>query len=410
MRNARVDVSLIEKLSQENKVLLRKVENMRAELNRIANGVKTADKQEERNSLIKQGQKMKEELSALESTLMDSERTLRTELFKIPNLTHPDAPVGESDADNVEMKRVGEVKKFDFVPKDHLALGKELGVIDFEAGAKTTGNKFYFLKNDGVLLEFALVQYALEILSNEGFVLHTTPDLARLEVIEKVGFIPRGPETQIYRVADEELGLIATAEITLGGMHKDELLPWKTLPLKVAGVSHCFRTEAGTYGRASKGLYRVHQFTKVEMFIFSAPSDSDAMLERIVKIEEKIFQGLEIPYRLVGCCTADLGGPAYRKFDIEAWMPADAKWGEITSASNCTDYQSRRLNIRAKSPAGQKPELVHTLNGTAIAISRAIIAILENFQEKDGSVRIPTPLQRWIGKDKISPLSRRTPS
>jgi seryl-tRNA synthetase len=239
----------------------------------------------------------------------------------------------------------------------------------------------------------------------------STPDLALTSVVRGVGFIPRGPETQIYSIENSDLNLVATAEITLGGMLAGQVLDAAQLPLKIVGISHCFRTEAGAAGRASRGLYRVHQFTKVEMFAFAAPEDSDAIHEQFRALECELFDALELPYRVLDIASGDLGGPAYRKYDLEAWMPGrgDQKqgesgaWGEVTSTSNCTDYQARRLDIRLRR-AGQKgTEFVHTLNGTAIAISRALVAILENHQQADGSVRVPKALQPWIGKDRLVP-------
>jgi seryl-tRNA synthetase len=263
-----------------------------------------------------------------------------------------------------------------------------------------TGQKFYYLKNEAALLELALVNYAFDILVKEGFTPVITPDLARSEILDGIGFNPRGNETQIYSIADTDLCLIATAEITLGGMYADVILKEEDLPLKFVGVSHCFRTEAGAAGRESKGLYRVHQFTKVEMFAFTTPEMSEEMHNKFVEYEERLFQGLGIPYRVVDICTGDLGAPAYRKFDLEAWMPGrgeGGEYGEVTSTSNCTDYQARRLGIKFKREGEKRPLFVHTLNGTAIAVSRALIAILENYQEADGSVVVPQVLRRYMG-------------
>jgi len=402
-RNVQIDLNLIEKLAKQRLQTLQEVEEIRSKINKITERIKQGGTQTKEEKLVKEGQNLKRKLKEKEEKLRETEVVLKEELYKIPNLTHPEVPIGSNDQDNVEIKRVGRVRDFTFQPKDHIVLGKLLDILDFEGGAWTTGNKFYFLKNEGVLLELALIYYALEILIKEGFQLFLTPDLARLDVIEGIGYIPRGPETQIYRIENEDLGLIATAEITLGGLLKNRTIDENKLPLKLAGLSHCFRREAGAYGKASKGLYRVHQFTKVEMFIFSLPEESEKMLNHLVDIEIKIFDGLEIPFRVVECCTGDLGGSAYRKFDLEAWMPVENKWGEITSASNCTDYQARRLNIKFRRSDQRKTELVHTLNGTGIAISRALIALLENFQEANGSVVIPKVLQKWVGKEKITP-------
>ena len=282
-----------------------------------------------------------------------------------------------------------------------------LDLADFEAGASVAGQKFYFLKNEGALLELALVHFAMAKLVREGFTPVITPDVARVEVLEGIGFQPRDPNPdvrQIYAIADTDLCLVATAEITLGGMHRDHILDGANLPLLYAGLSHCFRTEAGAPGRDTRGLYRVHQFTKVEMFAFCTPEQSEEIHHRILRIEEEIFQALGLPYHVLDTCSGDLGGPAYRKYDLEAWMPGrgnGGEYGEVTSTSHCSDFQSRRLNVRYK-VAGQKgTKFVHTLNGTAVACTRALVAILENYQQEDGSIVVPEVLRQYVGKEVI---------
>jgi seryl-tRNA synthetase len=322
-------------------------------------------------------------------------------LRAIPNLTHPAAPVGMESVERLRGKTP--IPSFAFEPLDHVAIGEKLDLMDFEAAARVTGHGFYFLKNEAVLLELALQRYALDILIDEGFTPTTTPDLARNEVLEGIGFIPRGPETQIYSIEGTDLSLVATAEITLGGLLSGQTVDDDALPIKVCGISHCFRTEAGAHGKATRGLFRVHQFTKVEMFAFTRPDDSDAMLDDLLRIECRIFDGLGIPYRVIDTASGDLGGPAYRKFDLEAWMPGRGEFGEITSTSNCTDYQARRLNIRCRRKGDKRTRFVHTLNGTAIAISRALVAILENYQQADGSVVVPDVLRPWVGQERIEP-------
>lgn len=355
-----------------------------------------------RASLIEEGKKLKDEISRTEKELEEIEKELYTEARKIPNMAHPDAPVGREDSDNLEIKRVGTVSKFNFKPADHVKLGQELDIIDFDSGTKVSGTKFYYLKNEGVFLELGLVRYALDILQKKGFTPFITPDIAREEILEGIGFNPRGEESNVYTLEGEDACLVGTAEITLGGYYSNMILPKDKLPLRMAGLSHCFRREAGAAGQFSKGLYRVHQFTKVEMFIFCLPEESNRFHEELRLTEEEIFEDLNIPFRVVDTCTGDLGAPAYRKWDLEAWMPGrnDGEWGEVTSTSNCTDYQARRLNIRFKDDDG-KNKFVHMLNGTAIAVSRAIIAILENFQQEDGSVRIPRKLVPYCGFDVI---------
>jgi seryl-tRNA synthetase len=312
--------------------------------------------------------------------------------------------VGEADASKELRHGDVDVRPLGFPVLDHVALAEQHGLIDFEGGARVAGHGFYFLKNEAALLELALQQYAVDVLLREGFTPMVTPDLARGDVLRGIGFIPRGPETQIYSVENNDLNLVATAEITLGGLYAGQVIEAEKLPIKLCGISHCFRTEAGAAGRASRGLYRVHQFTKVEMFAFTLPDQSEDMHSYFRDLECEIFEGLGIPYRVLDIATGDLGGPAYRKFDLEAWMPGrgtSGEYGEVTSASNCTDYQSRRLDIRYKVKGEKGTHLVHTLNGTAIAISRALIALLENCQQADGSILIPEVLRRWVGKDRI---------
>ncbi len=373
--------------------------------NEIAQAIPKEKSPEARQALIEEGKTLKQSVPTVEVKLKEVEAEIRTALMSVPNMTHPETPVGE-EVDSKTVRTWGTIPKFDFKPLDHVALAEKHNLLDLEAGGRVAGHGFYFLKNEAVLLELALTQFAVQKLVQHGFTLHTTPDLAKIEILEGTGYQPRGNETQIYSIAGMDLCLVATAEIPLGGIHKDQILDSSQLPLKYAGISHCFRTEAGAHGKATRGIYRVHQFTKIEMFGFTAPdvTASDKLHAEIVAIEEEIFQGLEIPYRVLDIASGDLGGPAYRKFDLEAWMPGrgtDGEWGEVTSASNCTDFQARRLGVRCKSPDWKGTKYVHTLNGTAIAVTRAIIAILENHQQADGSILIPEVLRPWVGKSKI---------
>ena len=387
------DPSLADKallLDEQRRKLMQEVQNLQSQRNKFA---------KEKN--IEEGKKVKEKIQGLEPELEKAEEEFEKVFSQIPNLPLPQVPVGVGEKENVEVKKWGEPRKFDFEPKDHLELGKALGILDFETGAKVTGSQFYFLYGDGALLELALIQYAFELLSKEGFIPVITPDLAKSRFYLGTGYSPKGNEAQTYEINNEDLGLIATAEVTLAGKHADEILDEKNLPLKYIGYSHVFRQEAGAYGKYSKGLYRVHEFTKSEMFIYCKPEESEAMHEHILSMEEKIYQELGLPYRVLEMCTGDLGAMAARKFDIEAWMPTRGDYGEVTSTSNCTDYQARNLNIKYRNAEG-KTEFVHMLNGTAIATSRTPLAILENYQEKDGSVTVPEVLRKWLGKDKIT--------
>ena len=354
-----------------------------------------------------EGRKLRDKKDALHAEVETLELQIREIHSRIPNLSHPKAPIGADDTANLELKRGDTpIPSFDFAPKDHVELGDALDLFDFDAGGKVAGHGFYYLKNEAVILELALQQFVMRMLIDRGFTPVITPDLARTEILQGVGFIPRGPETQIYSIAESDLNLIATAEITLGGMYADTILESEQLPIRLCGVSHCYRTEAGAAGRASRGLYRVHQFTKVEMFAFTHPDDSEETLDEFCSLECDIFDALRIPFRVVDTATGDLGGPAFRKFDLEAWMPGrgdGGAFGEVTSTSNCTDYQARRLDIRFKNRGEKGTHFVHTLNGTAIAISRAMIAILENYQQADGSVQVPEVLRSYVGHEIIRP-------
>ena len=399
-RGVEADVGLVVELSDRRSALIQELNELRQRQNEMAKSIGKERDEEARRRLIGESRAMKERLPSKEGELREVEERLRDEQSKIPNMTHPDSPIGKDDTENVEIRRWGEIPDFSFEPKDHVEIGEALGIIDFDAGARTTGSKFYFLRGDAVLLELGLIRYALDIIMERGYQPTITPDLARDEMLVGTGFIPRGPETQIYSVEDSDLSMIATAEIPLAGQHAEGILDEADLPLRYAGLSHCFRTEAGSHGRASRGLYRVHQFTKVEMFAFTTPEGSEAVHEEMVEVEERIFQGLGLPYRVVDICTGDLGGAAYRKYDLEAWMPGRDGFGEVTSTSNTTDYQARRLAIRFRREGG-RPHLLHTLNGTALAMSRALISLLEIYQQEDGSVVLPEVLVPYVGRERL---------
>ena len=402
-------------LDTEYRDLLLAQEKLRQRQNENADAMKSvgklpkAEQAAARGPLVEEGRAMREQERELK---VAAERALlaRDEAWiRMPNLTHPDAPRGMTDDDHRCLRTWGNPRDFaaeGFAPRDHLAICESLDLADFAAGGKVAGQKFYYLKNDAVLLDLALQRYAIEVARKHGFTLHVTPDLARADILQGLGFNPRGASTQVYSVADSDLCLVGTAEITLGGMLADTILEEDQLPILLAGLSHCFRTEAGSAGQESRGLYRVHQFTKVELFAFTVGdlAVSEAMHARVLAIEEEIFQGLELPYRVLDIASGDLGGPAYRKYDIEAWMPGRGTYGEVTSTSNCTDYQARRLKIRyrdrdaAADDKKGKNKFVHMLNGTAIANTRALLAILENHQRADGDVDVPAVLQPWVGK------------
>jgi seryl-tRNA synthetase len=380
------------------------------DLNRTRNDHQKSGKKklsdEERAAHVAEGRRIKEQVAELEGRVRSATEARDELLDVIPNYVHPSVPEG-GEEDFTLLSTWGEVPKPDFEQQDHLAICEALDLVDFERASAVAGQKWYYLKNDAVLLELALQRFALDVVMEAGFTPHTTPDVARSDVIHAMGFSPRGEETNIYSLAEGDLCLIGTAEIPLGGLLLDTIVDEGELPIRVAGISHCFRVEAGSHGRESRGLYRVHQFTKTEMFVFCRPEDSPAIHEELLAIEEQIFRALEVPYRVIDVASGDLGAPAYRKFDIEAWMPGrgdGGSYGEITSASNCTDYQARRLRARFRRKDGaKKTEFLHTLNGTAISNARTIMLLLEAHQQADGSVRIPEALRPYMGKDAIAP-------
>jgi seryl-tRNA synthetase len=405
-RHVTADVDGFAALETKRKSLQQELEHLQTEANTVSKSIGLAKSPEERETKKEEGRLLREKTAGIRIKLDAIEVEADQIQRSIPNMAHPDAPIGADDASNLR-RSLGKtpIPTYDFKPLDHVVLGEKLDLIDFEAGARVAGAGFYFLKNEAVLLELALQRYAVEVLQKAGFTLTTTPDLARNDVLQGTGYIPRGPETQIYSIDGTDLSLVATAEIPLGGLLAGQTVDAERLPLRFCGISHCFRTEAGAAGRASRGLYRVHQFTKVEMFAFTLPEQSEAMHNEMLALECQIFDGLKIPYQVVDTATGDLGGPAYRKFDLEAWMPGrgeSGEYGEVTSTSNCTDYQARRLNARYKIKGEKGTKFLHTLNGTAIAISRALVAIFELYQQKDGSILIPEALRSFAGKEVIA--------
>ncbi len=334
----------------------------------------------------------KEELEALEGAL-------RELTLSLPNIPDPDAPDGGED-DAVVIREVGALPHFDFEPRDHLDIGTDLGLIDMEAGARLSGSRFAYLKGDLVLLEFALVQFAISVARSEGHEPVVPPVLVREEALEGTGYFPEARE-QIYEVEKDDLFLTGTSEVALASLHADQILDAADLPLRYCAFSTCFRREAGAAGRDTRGIFRVHQFDKVEMFSFVDPANSKGEHERLLSIEERILGELEIPYRVVNIPVGDLGAPAAKKYDCEAWIPSQGRYREVTSCSNTTDYQARRLGCRYRPGDGESPEAVHTLNGTATAVGRTIIALIENRQDADGGFTVPKILHQYGAPDRI---------
>ncbi len=399
-RLCEVDIDKLLELDDKRRNILQKIETLQAERNKASKTKPTPE-------IISKMKEIGEEIKKLEIELAPIVVAHKDLWYRVPNLTHKEVKVSQNEDDNPVVEIYLKPTKFDFMPLDHEELGRKLDIIDFDRATKVSGAKFYYLKNELAVLEFALIQYALQTAMKHGFIPFSTPDLAKREVLEGLGFNPRGESTQIYNIENSDLSLIGTAEITMGGYHMNEVLHEDNLPKKYVAVSHCFRTEAGSYSKFSKGIFRVHQFTKIEMFQYVMPDKSESAHKEILEIEKEIFSGLEIPFRVVDHCSADLGSPALRTFDLEAWMPGkpakdggNGDWAEITSTSNCTDFQSRGLNIKYQDKDGNK-DFLHMLNGTAIAIGRAIIAIMENNQQKDGSIIIPEVLHKWTGFKEI---------
>jgi seryl-tRNA synthetase len=399
-RRASADPALVARLFDEFSELQRAAEALRAARNEAAAAMKAKLEPAARDAAVARGRALKAELEGAEAALAAAESALQREGQRLPNMAHPAAPVGSEEAAALRAE-VGAPRAFAFTPRDHLALGEALDLLDFETAAAVAGTKFVYLKREAALLELALISWAMHRAAAAGFIPTTTPDLVRASVLEKCGFQPRGEGTQTYAVRDSPLCLTGTAEVPLGGAVMDRTFDEAALPLRLAGFGHCFRTEAGAAGAAGRGLYRLHQFSKVELFAVATPAQSEALLEELLALEVAMYEELGLHFKVLDMPTADLGAPAHRKFDVEAWMPGLGRYGEISSASNCTDFQARRLNVRyrpatAAGGAKAKTEYAHTLNATACAVPRMLVAILENFQQEDGSVVVPEVLRPYM--------------
>ena len=389
-----VNLDEILALDDQRKVLLQQVEALRKERNDNTAKMKNGKPSEE---LIAKGKEIKEKLSTLEADLSNFEKELNTKLKTVPNVIFDDVPLGDESA-SVEVKKWGECKT---TGVDHLDYAISRDWVDFERGAKVAGAKFYYVKGGLALLENALIQFGIKKIVEHGFTLMDVPDLVNSRVLEGTGFAPRSSEqSDEYYIEGEDLALIATAEMSITGYHMDEIIDEDKLPLFYAGLSACFRKEAGAYGKHTRGLFRVHQFNKLEMYAFCAPEQSKEIHEKLRGIEEEIWQEIGIPYHVINIAAGDLGAPAAKKYDIEYWSPVDQKYREITSCSNCTDFQARGLNIRVRRKDGTV-EVLHTLNGTAISLARTMVAVLENFAEEGGKLRVPEVLQPYLGTDML---------
>ncbi len=385
-----LDLDKILKLDDEYRALDQSVQKLREERNKYA---------KERN--VEKGKELKEKLEKQEKELQKKSAELKNLLLQIPNPAKADVKVGKNDTENEVLRKVGSPAKFNFKPKDHLELGEKLDIIDVVRASKIAGARFYFLKNEGALLEFALRELAFELLLKEGFTPIIPPIMVKTEVMKGLGYMENGGDEDMYVFDKDDLVLVGTSEQSIVSMHKDEILEGKELPKRYVGFSTCFRREAGSYGKDTRGILRAHQFDKVEMVSFVKQGQDDKEHEYLLSLEEKLLQSLEIPYQVVKMCSGDLGYPAARKYDLEAWIPSENKYREVTSTSTTTDFQARRLNIKYKEQG--KTEFVNILNGTAFS-TRPIVAILENYQKEDGSVEIPKVLQKFIGKSVIKSI------
>lgn len=387
----KVDIDKLLDLDKERKSLLQQVEAKRQERNSLSASLSPSPSPS--SEQIAQGRKIKGDLTKLKEQFKKVDTEWLNILKQVPNLAFDDVPIGEED-DYKILSTNGEKTK---EGTDHLKYSIERDWLDFDRGAKVAGNKFYFVKGDLAFLENALFQFVLELVAARGFTYMTVPNMVNSRIITGAGFSPRtSNQSDEYFIENEDLGLIATAEIPLTGYHADEIIEESDLPIKYVGYSPCYRKEAGTYGKHTRGLFRVHQFNKVEMYAFTLPEKSAQMHEEIKAIEEKIWQSLEIPYKVINVATGDLGAPAAKKYDIEYWSPVDKSYRELTSCSNCTDYQTRNLNIKLRRKSGTI-EYLHSLNGTAVALARTLVALIENNQQKDGKIKVPKVLQKYMG-------------
>lgn len=395
-KNVAVNVDHLLEIDNTYRELQQEVQKLREERNANTSQIKGQPTSEQ----LEKGRAIKENLEKKEHALEAVKEELEREIKKIPNVSKPDVKVGKDEKENEVIRTWDKPKKFNFQPKDHLELGEQLDIIDIKRAAKISGTRFNYLKNEGVLLEFALQQLAFDVLVKEGFTPILPPVLIRKEIMDDLGYTQMGEEENIFSIDKDDLYLVGTSEQSIVPMFKDEVLQKNELPKRFAGFSTCFRREAGSYGKDTRGIFRVHQFDKVEMVSFVSEEDDDKEHEFLLSIEEKFFQMLEIPYQVVRICTGDLGFNAARKYDIEAWFPSQQVYREVTSTSTTTDFQARGLNIRYQD--GEQKKFAFILNGTAFSMNRPIIAILENYQQEDGSVVIPDVLQKYIGKKIIT--------
>jgi len=395
-KQVKCDIDRVLELDKKRRQILQEMEGLKAEQNKISE--QGAGNEEQR----KKAKEIKDKIKKLEPELDKTEKEFEELMKQIPNLPLDDVPVGKDESENKILMEEGKKKKFDFQPKNYLTIAEKLDIIDIERAAKVSGTRFGYLKGGAVLLEFALVQLAFEVLIKEGFIPMIPPVMLKEKAMAGMGYLDKGAD-EVYHLEKDDLYLVGTSEQSIGVIHMDEILKEKELPKRYVAFSTCFRREAGAYGKDTKGILRVHQFDKVEMFSFCQPEQSKKEHQLLLSIQEKLMKLLKIPYRVVQVCNGDLAGPSAATYDIKAWMPGQNEYRETHSTSNCTDFQARRLNIRYRQGKdGQEVKFVHTLNGTAFAVGRMLIAIIENYQQKDGSIEVPKVLREYMaGMKKI---------
>ncbi len=400
-RGKDIDISVVTGLHARRLELTASVQELRTRANEIASEMKSAG--DNRDELIAEGKELKIKVKEVESELTQVESDLAAELRRYPNVLKADVPIGPDESSNTLLSTHLEPPTFSFEPKDHLDLGESLGLIDTQRATKVSGARFTYLRGDLVLLEFALVQYAMLTTAKHGFIPVIPPHIVSTQAMGAMGYLERGGEEEIYHLKNDDAVLIGTSEQSIGPMHMDEILDEAQLPLRYVGFSPCYRREAGSYGKDTRGILRQHQFDKVEMFSFTTPETSEVEHALLLSIQESLMQGLKLPYQVMTLSSGDTGGPSARTYDINTWMPGQGAYRETSSTSNTTDYQTRRLNTRIRREGGTV--LAHALNGTAFAIGRTLIAIMENYQQQDGSIEVPEVLRHYVGKDRIESTS-----
>lgn len=393
-KQVKVDIDRLLEVDKKRRETLQALEDIRAQKNKANKEIQKAKNKREKEKIILKMRELDKNNDRLDENLKELEKKFNNLMLQIPNLPQEGVPVGKDEKDNVILRGVGEKTKFDFKPKDHLEIAEKLDLIDIKRAAKVSGTRFYYLKNEAVLLEFAIINFVFENLLKESFIPTIPPVILKEEMMRGMGYLEQLDREEAYFLEKDNLCLVGTSEQSIGVSHAGEIFDEKELPKRYLGFSPCFRREAGSYGKDTKGIFRVHQFDKTEMFSFSKPEDSKKEHQFFLSTEEKLMQLLKIPYRVVQISTGDLGFPVAAKYDIESWLPSENRYRETHSTSNCTDFQARRLDIRYRTKRGL--EFVHMVNGTALAIGRILIAIIENYQQKDGSIKVPEALQKYL--------------